>query len=32
MPAQINTFSLKPQSGLNQMISSIGQLKKLIRH
>lgn len=29
MPAQINTFSLKPQSGLNQMISSIGQLKKL---
>lgn len=29
MPAQINTFSLKPQSGLNQMVSSIGQLKKL---
>jgi len=29
MPAQINTFSLKPQSGLAQMVSSIGQLKKL---
>ena len=29
MPAQINTFSLKPQPGLNQMVSSIGQLKKL---
>ncbi|WP_040234073.1 AAA family ATPase, partial [Xanthomonas citri] len=29
MPAQINTFSLKPQSGLGQMVSSIGQLKKL---
>jgi len=29
MPAQINAFSLKPQSGLNQMVSSIGQLKKL---
>lgn len=29
MPAQINTFSLKPQSGLDQMVSSIGQLKKL---
>ncbi|CTP86380.1 hypothetical protein XTPLMG728_1205 [Xanthomonas translucens pv. poae] len=29
MPAQINTFSLKPQAGLGQMVSSIGQLKKL---
>ncbi|MDR7194871.1 AAA family ATPase [Luteimonas terrae] len=29
MPAQINTFSLKPQSGFGQMVSSIGQLKKL---
>jgi len=29
MPTQINTFSLKPQSGLGQMVSSIGQLKKL---
>lgn len=29
MPAQINTFSLKPQAGLSQMVSSIGQLKKL---
>ncbi|UKE46254.1 AAA family ATPase [Xanthomonas cerealis] len=29
MPAQINTFSLKPQSGLNQMVSTMGQLKKL---
>ncbi|MCE4344081.1 AAA family ATPase [Xanthomonas hortorum pv. vitians] len=29
MPAQINTFSLKPQSGFGQMVGSIGQLKKL---
>ncbi|CAE6816883.1 hypothetical protein CFBP6600_32360 [Xanthomonas arboricola pv. corylina] len=29
MPAQINTFSLKPQSGFGQMVGNIGQLKKL---
>lgn len=29
VPAQINTFSLKPQSGFGQMVNSIGELKKL---
>lgn len=29
MPAQINTFTLRPQAGFGQMINSIGELKKL---
>lgn len=29
MPAQINTFSLKPKEGLNNMVKEIAELKKL---